>query len=72
MRMGGLTFGVQCQTPDFGQSSGILDNLQKLGVVTEDESKVLKYALSSKSLAMPIKIENKQRANILRNVLSYI
>ncbi len=54
---------------DFGQSSGILDNLQKLGVVTDDESKVLKYALSSKSLAMPIKIENKQRANILRNVL---
>ena len=54
---------------DFGQSSGILDNLQKLGVITEDESKVLKYALSSKSLAMPIKIENKQRANILKNVL---
>lgn len=47
----------------------ILDNLNNLNIIGEEGVKVLKYALSDKAMAMPIKIENKQRANILKNVL---
>lgn len=47
----------------------ILGDLNRLNILGEESCDVLKYALSQKALAMPIKIENKQRANILRNVL---
>lgn len=47
----------------------ILDDLKRLNILGEESCNVLKYALASKALAMPIKIENKQRANILKNVL---
>lgn len=47
----------------------ILANLCNLKIISEDTRKVLGYALTSKALALPIRIENKQRANILKNVL---
>lgn len=47
----------------------IIDNLQQLNILGEESCEILKYALATKALAMPIKIENKQRANILKNVL---
>ena len=34
-----------------------------------EEAKVLKYAITPKALSLPVKIENKQRANIIKNVL---
>lgn len=53
----------------YAESQKILDDLHALNFLGEESCEVLKYALSSKALAMPIKIENKQRANILKNVL---
>lgn len=54
---------------DYSTCNQILDNLIVLNILTESDCRILRYALSPKSLAMPVKIENKQRANILRNVL---
>lgn len=53
----------------FSESVKILDDLHHLGFIGEESCAVLKYALSSKALSMPVKIENKQRSNILKNVL---
>ncbi len=53
----------------YSESIKILDDLNRLNILGEESCDVLKFALSQKALAMPIKIENKQRANILRNVL---
>ena len=47
----------------------ILAYLCNLKIISEDTRKVLGYALTSKALALPVRIENKQRANILKNVL---
>ena len=47
----------------------ILANLCSLKIISEDTRKVLGYALTSKALALPVRIENKQRANILKNIL---
>lgn len=47
----------------------IIDNLQQLNILGAESCEILKYALAPKALAMPIKIENKQRANILKNIL---
>ena len=47
----------------------ILSNLCNLKIISEDTRKVLGYALTSKALALPVRIENKQRANILKNIL---
>lgn len=54
---------------EYTDALGILDNLTKIGVISQESSKILSSALSSKSLSLPLKIENKQRANILKNVL---
>jgi transcriptional regulator CtsR len=54
---------------DYSTALQILANLNRLNVLSERECFVLEYAISPKALAMPIKIENKQRANILKNVL---
>ena len=54
---------------DYPTSIQILKQLIQLNILDETTSRVLGYALSPKALAMPIKIENKQRANILKNVL---
>lgn len=47
----------------------ILANLCNLKIISDETSKILGYALTSKALALPVRIENKQRANILKNVL---
>ena len=57
---------------DFSTTIQILNNLIEMDIIDESAGKVLSYALSSKALSMPIKIENKQRANILKNVLMNI
>lgn len=57
------------QDIDYSESLEILNNLDKLNILSDESTKVLGYALSSKALGLPIKIENKQRANILKNVL---
>lgn len=54
---------------DYQTSINIISNLIELGYIGEEGGQILKYALSSKALSMPIKIENRQRANILKNVL---
>ncbi len=53
----------------YAESLKILENLHNLKIIGKEGLEILKIALSQKSLAMPIKIENKQRANILKNVL---
>lgn len=53
----------------YAESLTILENLYNLKIIGKESLQILKIALSQKSLAMPIKIENKQRANILKNVL---
>lgn len=54
---------------DYNSALTIIANLTKIGFLNLNEAKVLEYALTSKALSMPIRIENKQRANILRNVI---
>ena len=54
---------------DYHDACGILDSLVSLKVLSEQEAKVLKYAITPKALSLPVKIENKQRANIIKNVL---
>ena len=54
---------------DYQTSIKILKHLYELNIISDESCNILMYALSSKALAMPIKIENKQRANILKNIL---
>ena len=54
---------------DYSAGIMILDNLVKLNVFDKMSAKLLGYAITSKALAMPVRIENKQRANILKSVL---
>lgn len=54
---------------DYSTAMSIVSSLVDMQFFTEEEGRILKYALSSKALAMPIKIENRQRANILKNVV---
>ena len=54
---------------DYRESIQILDNLVKLNIVSSDTARAISYAISSKALAMPIKIENRLRSNILKNIL---
>ncbi len=53
----------------YSESCEILDNLYKHNVILDETLDILKIVLSGKSLSMPIKIENKQRANILENLI---
>ena len=54
---------------DYRESLQILDNLVKLDIVSMDTAEAIGYAISSKALAMPIRIENKLRSNILKNII---
>lgn len=54
---------------DYNSAIGVLNNLCSLGFIDENSAKVISYAITPKALAMPVKIENKQRANILKNIL---
>lgn len=54
---------------DYKEGIAILNRLCELQLLDSNTAVILGYAISPKALALPIKIENKQRANILRNVL---
>lgn len=54
---------------DYPTSVKILDNLETLQIIDGDIKNVLEVVLSHNALSMPLKIENKQRANILKTVL---
>ena len=54
---------------DYPTSLQILNNLCDMHIIDESNVKLLSSAISPKALSMPIKIENKQRANILKNIL---
>jgi len=54
---------------DFQEGLTILNKLIDLNFIDSAAANILGYAISPKALAMPIKVENKQRANILKNVL---
>ncbi len=54
---------------DYNESFVILSNLNKMKILSNDAVKALSFALLPKSLSMPVKIENKLRSNILKNVL---
>lgn len=54
---------------DYREGVAILDKLCKLRFLDENSALILGYAISPKALSLPIRIENKQRANILKNVI---
>lgn len=54
---------------DYGAAIKILDNLCSLDIIDDSARFVLSSAVSPKALSMPVRIENKQRANILKTVL---
>ena len=54
---------------DYRESVQILDNLVKLDILGLETAQVISYAISSNALAMHIKIENRLRSNILKNIL---
>ncbi len=54
----------------FNQAIGIIESLVEKKIITLKEAEIIKYAVSSKALATPIKIENKLRSNILASIVS--
>lgn len=54
---------------DYKEGLSIISKLCELELIDSSSAMILGYAISPKSLALPIRIENKQRANILKNVL---
>ena len=64
-----LISDILVQDIEYNESLQILSNLVEMNIMSEETASVLSFALSPKALAMPIKIENKQRSNILKNIL---
>ena len=54
---------------DFTSACYILENLVRNDYITENEKEIIKSAISNKALSSPLKIENIQRYNILKNIL---
>jgi transcriptional regulator CtsR len=54
---------------DFHSANHIIDNLIDMNIISAESGNILSIAISSKSLSMPVKIENKQRGNVLKCVL---
>lgn len=54
---------------DFNLASQLIDGLKNRGLITERESNIILASISNKALQNPLKIENKLRANILKNLL---
>lgn len=54
---------------DFTSACYILESLEKNNYITENEKEIIKSAISNKALSSPLKIENIQRYNILKNIL---
>ena len=58
-----------CNEPiNFVQASQIIQNMLAKGIITEQESKLIKSAISIKALNNPINMENILRANILKQI----
>lgn len=54
---------------DYREGLTILNNLTKMNLIDENSAVLLSYVISPKALSMPIKLENRQRANILKYML---
>ena len=54
---------------DFTTAKQICDNLLDRGIINKGECDVIISAISNNALINPIKLEDKLRANILRNIL---
>lgn len=54
---------------DYNTSLQILETLQRKKFLSQHEVELLRGVLSNKTLATPLKLENKLRANILRNII---
>lgn len=54
---------------DYNMACQLVDGLLDRGIITDREYKIISSAISNKSLSNPIKMENKLRANILKNIL---
>ena len=46
-----------------------MDGLLARGIIDEREHNIIMSAISNKALSNPLKMENKLRANILKNIL---
>lgn len=54
---------------DVNVASQLVDGLLSRGIIDEREHNIIMSAISNKSLSNPLKMENKLRANILKNIL---
>lgn len=57
---------------DYNLSLQLLDNLKSRKIIEDNEYNIIKSAVAPKSLVNPIKIENKLRAKILKNILIHL
>ena len=53
---------------DFKSAKQIMENLQDCGVINKNEEELILSAISPKSLANPLNIDDKLRSQILKNV----
>lgn len=53
----------------FNDSMQLIDGLMERDLLSEREFNIISSAISNKSLSNPIKMEDKLRANILKNIL---
>lgn len=54
---------------DINVANQLIDGLLSRGIIDEREHNIIMSAISNKSLSNPLKMENKLRANILKNIL---
>lgn len=54
---------------DFNTALQILEVLENRGFVSSGEKEIIKCSISNKTLANPLRLENKLRANILRSIV---
>lgn len=54
---------------DYPTSVQIIKYLVEIGFLDDSSARVLNFAISPNALKMPLIMENKQRANILKNVI---
>ena len=54
---------------DLNLANQLVDGLLVRGIIDEREHNIIMSAISNKALSNPLKMENKLRANILKNIL---
>lgn len=54
---------------DYNTALQILEVLEQKNLITDNEMEIIKCSVSNKALANPLRLENKLRANILRNIV---